>query len=253
MNGPLRTVVAIPTYNERAALPLTIERLLAVDAPFDVIVVDDNSPDGTGELADELAAAHDRIHVLHRPGKQGLGPAYLAAFRWAMDAGYDVVGEMDADLSHDPADLPRLLEAIQDADLVIGSRYVDGVRVLDWPLRRLLLSVAGNVYVRVLTGLPLSDATAGYRLLRTDMLRALDHEAIRADGYAFQVEVAVRAYRAGFAVVEIPVVFTERREGHSKMNNGIVREAVTRVLRMALEGDRRPPAAPHPASVRSHR
>ncbi|HEY8340992.1 MAG TPA: polyprenol monophosphomannose synthase [Egibacteraceae bacterium] len=248
----MRALVVIPTYNEVASLEAVVTRVLAAaeDAGADVsvLVVDDASPDGTGELADRLAAADPRVAVLHRPAKGGLGPAYVAGFRWGLARGFDALVEMDADLSHDPADVPRLLHTLGGADLVIGSRYVPGGGVVDWPLSRLLLSRAANRYVGLVTGLPVADATAGFRAFRRQVLEALDLSALRSDGYAFQVETALRAWRAGFRIVEVPITFTERRDGASKMTRAIIVEALWRVLVWGLTSGRRPPAA-HPHSV----
>jgi len=248
----MRALVVVPTYNEVASLEAVVTRVLAAGeaagADVSVLVVDDASPDGTGALADRLAADDARVGVLHRPGKGGLGPAYVAGFRWGLARGFDAIVEMDADLSHDPADVPRLLHALAGADLVIGSRYVPGGGVVDWPLSRLLLSRAANRYVGLVTGLPVADATAGFRAFRRQVLEALDLSALRSDGYAFQVETALRAWRAGFRIVEVPITFTERRDGASKMTRAIIVEALWRVLVWGLTSGRRPPAA-HPHSV----
>ncbi len=248
----MHALVVVPTYNEIATLERAVLRSLAATPDLHVLVADDASPDGTGKLADELAAAHDRVFVLHRPGKGGLGPAYRAGFLWGLERGYDAFCEMDADLSHDPADLARLIDALQGADLVIGSRYVPGGRVVDWPPHRLALSVGGNRYVRLMTGLPVADATAGFRAFRRAVLETLDLSTVRSDGYSFQLEMVLRTWRAGFRVVEIPITFTERSEGASKMNRDIVLEAVWRTARWGLEGPRRP-ARVHPASIATTR
>jgi dolichol-phosphate mannosyltransferase len=229
-----RAVVVIPTYNEMGNLPLIVPQILQQDPQFDVLVVDDNSPDGTGRLADELAAAEPRIHVLHRPGKAGLGKAYLAGFKWALDQGYDLIFEMDADFSHDPRFLPTFLDAIQDADLVIGSRYKSGVNVINWPISRLLLSIGANQYARLVTGLPLTDSTGGFKCFRRRVLEAIPLERVRSNGYAFQIEMSFLAWRKGFRIREIPIVFTDRVEGQSKMNGKIVREAVWMVWWLRL-------------------
>jgi glycosyltransferase involved in cell wall biosynthesis len=246
-----RTLVVVPTYDERGTIAEVVHALRGLpDAPS-VLVVDDASPDGTGELADALAAADPGVEVLHRDRKAGLGPAYRAGLRWGLERGYEVLVEMDADLSHDPLTVPRLLAATAGADLVIGSRYVPGGGVERWAVGRLLLSTAGNRYVRAVTGLPVRDATSGFRAFRRHVLTAIDIDALRSDGYAFQVETALRAWRAGFAVSEVPIRFVERREGASKLSRRVVVEAVWRVLLWA-PGPRRPPP-PHPASVRSLR
>jgi dolichol-phosphate mannosyltransferase len=199
-----------------------------------VLVVDDNSPDGTGELADQLAAENPRVHVLHRGRKEGLGKAYLAGFRWALDCGYDLIFEMDADFSHDPRFLPTFLDAIQDADLVIGSRYKSGVNVINWPISRLLLSIGANQYARLVTGLPLTDSTGGFKCFRRRVLEAIPLERVRSNGYAFQIEMSFLAWRKGFRIREVPIVFTDRVEGQSKMNGKIVREAVWMVWWLRL-------------------
>jgi dolichol-phosphate mannosyltransferase len=221
-----RYLVCVPTYNERANLPLIVPAVLAQDPRLEVLVIDDGSPDGTGVLADELAAADPRVHVLHRSAKQGLGRAYLAGFEWALARGYDFIFEMDADFSHDPAFLPRFIEAIQSADIVIGSRYKQGVNVINWPISRLLLSLGANQYARVVTGLPITDSTGGFKCFRRKVLEAIDFSRVRSNGYAFQIEMSYRAWRKGFKLVEIPIVFTDRVEGHSKMSRKIVREAI---------------------------
>ena len=195
----------------------------------DVLIADDNSPDGTGAMADELAAADDQIKVMHREGKQGLGAAYLAGFAWARDAGYDAVVEMDADGSHAPEELPKLLDALGEADLVIGSRWVPGGTVVNWPFRRLVLSRGANLYTRLALGMPIKDATGGFRAYRMKALDAMDVESVSSQGYCFQVDLAWRAYRQGFRVVEVPIRFVERERGASKMSSSIVREALVRV------------------------
>jgi dolichol-phosphate mannosyltransferase len=194
-----------------------------------VLIADDNSPDGTGEIADQLAAAEPRINVMHREGKQGLGAAYLAGFAWARERGYDAVIEMDADGSHAPEELPRLLDALADADVVIGSRYVPGGKVLNWPIHRQMLSRGGNLYTRLALGMPIRDATGGYRAYRLTALDKMDVDTVASQGYCFQVDLAWRAHRNGFRVVEVPITFAERERGVSKMSSSIVREALWRV------------------------
>jgi dolichol-phosphate mannosyltransferase len=221
-----RALVVVPTYNERVNLPLIVPQVLQQDIRLEVLVVDDNSPDGTGRLADEMAAADPRIHVLHRPGKEGLGKAYLAGFRWALDRDYDYIFEMDADFSHDPKYLPEFLQAIERADLVVGSRYRSGVNVINWPISRLLLSLGANEYARRITGLPLTDSTGGFKCFRRRVLETIDCSRVRSNGYSFQIEMSFRAWKQGFRLVEIPIVFTDRVEGQSKMNKRIVREAI---------------------------
>jgi dolichol-phosphate mannosyltransferase len=220
----------MPTYNEAANVGAIVPAVLAQDPRIDVLVVDDGSPDGTGDLAEDLAAKDSRIHVVHREGKQGLGSAYLRGFTWGLERGYEFLIEMDSDQSHDPKYLPDLLRAVEDdLDLVIGSRYVRGVNVVNWPMSRLLLSWFANKYARVVTGLPLSDATAGFKCFRRDVLEAIDFESVGSTGYAFQIEMDFRAWKKGFRVGEVPIVFVDRVEGESKMSRTIVREAVWRV------------------------
>ena len=226
----MRVCVCIPTYNERENIAVIMGRLRSAVPSADVLVIDDNSPDGTGQLADELAAGDPQVHVLHRTEKAGLGAAYVAGFTWALDQGYDVVVEMDADGSHQPEQLPRLLAAIDDgADLVLGSRYVPGGDVVNWPKHRLLLSRGGNAYTRMMLRLPLRDATGGYRAYRAALLRDLDLDAIASEGYCFQVDLAWQAFRRGASVVEVPITFIERERGESKMSQAIVIEALWRV------------------------
>ena len=224
-----RVLVIVPTYNEAPNLEPILERLHVSVPAADALVVDDGSPDGTGELAEKLAAVDPRVHVLRRPGKAGLGAAYMAGFRWALAHGYDVVVEMDADGSHAPEQLPALLAALESADLVLGSRYVAGGEVTDWPLHRLLLSRAGNRYTRWALRLPLSDATGGYRVARGELIDRLPFDDVASQGYCFQVDWAWRAVRAGARVAEVPITFTERAFGRSKMSGSIVREALIRV------------------------
>jgi dolichol-phosphate mannosyltransferase len=231
---PERALVVLPTYNERVNLPLIVPQILEQDPRLEILVVDDNSPDGTGQLADELAAANPRVHVMHRAEKAGLGKAYLAGFRWALEREYDYIMEMDADFSHDPKFLGQFLAAAKDADLVIGSRYRAGVNVINWPISRLLLSIGANQYARWITGLPLTDSTAGFKCFRREVLEAIDFEKVRSNGYSFQIEMSFRAWKKGFRLVEIPIVFTDRMEGQSKMNKRIVREAIWMVWWLRL-------------------
>ena len=231
---PERMLVVVPTYNERINVPLIVPAVLAQDPCIDVLVVDDNSPDGTGQIADQLAADSARVHVLHRGGKEGLGKAYIAGFRWALERGYDLIFEMDADFSHDPRFLPKLIEAVKDADLVLGSRYKTGVNVINWPISRLLLSLGANQYARWVTGLPLSDSTGGFKCFRRKVLEAIPLDRVRSNGYAFQIEMSFLAWKRGFRLKEIPIVFTDRVEGQSKMNKKIVREAVWMVWWLRL-------------------
>jgi dolichol-phosphate mannosyltransferase len=230
-----RVLVVVPTYNEAESLAAILERLRSSVPDAHALVVDDGSPDGTGDLADRLAALDPRVHVLHRTVKAGLGPAYVAGFRWAREHGYDVVVEMDADGSHAPEQLPDLLAALADADLVLGSRYVPGGSVADWPVHRLLLSRVGNVYTRWALRLPLSDATGGYRAARGELIDALPFDDVASQGYCFQVDWAWRAVRGGARVTEVPITFTERAYGRSKMSGSIVREALVRVTVWGLQ------------------
>jgi dolichol-phosphate mannosyltransferase len=231
-----RLLVVVPTYNERVNLPLVVPAILQQDPRIDVLVVDDNSPDGTGQLADEVAASTPRVHVLHRPNKSGLGKAYLAGFQWALANGYDLIFEMDADFSHDPKFLGDFVRAAANADLVIGSRYRAGVvNVINWPISRLLLSIGANQYARWITGLPLADSTGGFKCFRREVLEAIDFEKVRSNGYAFQIEMSFRAWKKGFRLVEVPIVFTDRVEGQSKMNKRIVREAIWMVWWLRLQ------------------
>ena len=229
-----RVLVIVPTYNEVENVATILARLHASVPAADALVVDDGSPDGTGELAERLAAADARVHVLRRPGKGGLGPAYVAGFRWARARGYDVVVEMDADGSHAPEQLPRLLDALASADLVLGSRYVPGGCVVDWPAHRLLLSRVGNRYTRWALRLPLADATGGYRAARGELIDRLPFDDVASEGYCFQVDWAWRAVRSGARVTEVPITFAERRFGRSKMSGSIVREALVRVTAWGL-------------------
>ena len=225
-----RFLVIVPTYNERDNLPRKVPLVLEQDKRLDVLVVDDASPDGTGTLADEMAAENDRVHVLHRTAKDGLGKAYLAGFDWGISRRYDLLIEMDADISH-PADaLPQLIEAAKDHQVVIGSRYVDGrVTVSNWPMSRLLVSYFGSLYARTITRMPVRDATGGFNVWHREVLEAVRLDRVRSNGYAFQIELKFRAYRGGFSMVEIPILFTERDSGESKMSKKIVREAIWRV------------------------
>jgi len=221
-----KILVLIPTYNERENLPPIVSRVRGAVPEADVLVLDDNSPDGTGDIADGLAADDDQVRVLHRTRKEGLGMAYLAGFAWALERGYDVMVEMDADGSHQPEQLPSLLAALADADLVLGSRWVPGGSVVNWPFHRKFLSVGGNLYVRFLLGMPISDATGGFRAYRASTLRALDLQKVASQGYCFQVDLAWRATRTGLRVVEVPIAFVERTLGDSKMSQDIVKESL---------------------------
>lgn len=228
-----KVLVIVPTYNERDNVIRLIDAVLSQDVRIEVLVVDDGSPDGTGDLVDERAAVDSRTHALHRPSKMGLGTAYLAGFQWALERDYELVFEMDADFSHDPSHLPQFLESALDADLVLGSRYRDGkVTVVNWPITRLILSYSANIYARFVTGLPLFDATGGFKCFHRKVLEAINLNDVRSNGYAFQIEMSFRAWRKGFRIVEIPIVFVDRSEGESKMSKRIVREAIWMVWRL---------------------
>jgi dolichol-phosphate mannosyltransferase len=228
-----RALVIVPTYNERANIERLIPAILAQDKSLEVLVVDDASPDGTGGVVDVMAKANPRVHVLERAGKLGLGTAYIAGFRWALERKYDLVFEMDADFSHNPETLPEFLKTISEADLVIGSRYQNGrVNVVNWPMSRLLLSYTANLYARGVTGLPIADTTAGFKCFRRNVLESIDLSAVKSNGYAFQIEMHFRVWKRGFRLVEIPIIFVDRTEGVSKMSKKIVREAIWMVWRL---------------------
>ena len=228
-------LVVIPTYNERENLGPILDRLHKALPDVDVLVVDDGSPDGTGELADERAAANDRVHVMHRTEKAGLGAAYIAGFRWGLARGYNTIVEMDADGSHAPEDLPRLLDAVGDADLAIGSRYVPGGSVVNWPLKRQVLSRGANVYSQIALGMRTRDITAGFRAYRRPVLEKLALDEVNSHGYCFQIDLTIRTADAGFEIVEVPITFTEREIGESKMDGSIIREAFLRVAKWGAE------------------
>lgn len=229
-----RVVVVVPTYNEIENLPLLAPQVLAQDPRIELLIVDDASPDGTGKLADDLARASPRVHVLHRAAKQGLGPAYRAGLRRALDLGADFVVQMDADFSHPPETLPVLLAEIERHDVVLGSRYLNGITVVNWPIQRILISWFGNAYARLVTGLPISDTTGGFRCIRRELLEKVGFERIRSNGYAFQIEMKYRAYRKGFRFAEVPITFNDRRVGESKMNGRIIAEALWVCWRLRL-------------------
>jgi dolichol-phosphate mannosyltransferase len=240
-----KTLVVVPTYNERENLPALAQRLHALPVPVDLLVVDDNSPDGTGKLADELAAKQPFIHVLHRKEKSGLGRAYIAGFKWAMERSYEFVFELDGDFSHNPDDIPMFLEAARNADLVLGSRYMNGIRIINWPLSRLMLSKCAAKYVQVITGMKISDPTGGYKCFTRRALEAIKLNEINSNGYSFQIEMTHRLWRQGMKIVEVPIIFTERAQGHSKMSGHIIREALFMVWRLWFQNKlRRHPAVP---------
>jgi len=221
-----KALIIFPTYNEKENIEKIVAASLEQDERIEVLIVDDNSPDGTGRIADKMASENDRIHVQHRREKSGLGTAYIHGFKWAIEHGYDYVFEMDADFSHHPRYLPDFLKAIEDNDLVLGSRYISGVNVINWPMSRLLLSYYANVYSRLVTGLPVRDATGGFKCFRREVLEAIDLDAVKSNGYTFQIEMSMRAWVRKFRIKEIPIVFTDREQGTSKMSKKIVREAI---------------------------
>lgn len=228
------TLIIVPTYNERENLPALVERILALPVPADLLIVDDNSPDGTGQMADQFAAQHPQIHVLHRLEKSGLGRAYCAGFVWALEHGYEFIFEMDGDFSHNPDDVPQFLKAAENADLVLGSRYCDGIRVINWPIKRLLLSLGAAKYVRLVTGLPISDPTGGYKCFRRHTLESIDLNSVHSNGYSFQIEMTHKIWCQGLRIVEVPIVFTDRFQGHSKMSGAIIWEAIWITWRLLM-------------------
>lgn len=235
-------LIIVPTYNERDNLPQLIKRINAQPAQADILVVDDNSPDGTGRLADEIAALNPTVNVLHRPEKNGLGRAYISGFQWALERHYEFIFEMDGDFSHNPADVPAFLDVAKHADLVIGSRYWNGIRVINWPLNRLVLSLGAAQYVRWITGMPFTDPTGGYKCFRRAALQAVDLNGVRSNGYSFQVEMTHKIWRQGLRVAEVPIIFTDRFQGSSKMSRKIVWEALAMVWRLWFQnGLRRSP------------
>lgn len=245
------SLVIIPTYNEKENA-LAIAAAVLREAPWaDLLFVDDNSPDGTGQLLDGLAESEPRVHVLHRAGKEGLGRAYIAGFQWALARAYEFIFEMDADFSHNPADLPRLRAAADQADLVLGTRYKDGIRVVNWPLHRLILSKGAALYVRFITGMPMTDPTGGFKCYRRSVLETIDLPNIKSNGYSFQVEMSHTAWMLGFHIDEVPITFEERRQGASKMSGTIVKEALFMVGQLlARNGFKRRPPPPHTRSMR---
>lgn len=227
-----KTLIVVPTYNERDNLPSLVERLMSLPVAVDLLVVDDNSPDGTGKIADDIARQNPRVHVLHRAEKSGLGRAYCAGFTWALEHDYEFIFEMDGDFSHDPKEIPNFLQAAEDADLVLGTRYKDGIRVINWPLRRLMLSKGAAMYVQIITGMPFTDPTGGYKCFRRRALQSIGLESIRSNGYSFQIELTHKIWRQGMRVAEVPIIFTDRVQGSSKMSQKIVREALWMVWRL---------------------
>ena len=231
----MKTLIIIPTYNELENLPRLLPEVLSKEEGIHILIVDDNSPDGTAAFVEDQMKNNDRIHLLKRPSKQGLGTAYIAGFKYALKNGYDFIFEMDADFSHDPKEIPRFLDEIKNSDLVLGSRYINGVNVINWPMRRLLLSSFANLYTRFITGMPVHDATGGYKCFRRKVLEAINLEKVTSNGYAFQIEMSFKAWKKGFRVKEIPIIFVDRVKGKSKMSKKIVREAVTMVWKLRLK------------------
>jgi dolichol-phosphate mannosyltransferase len=233
----MKAIVVIPTYNEADNIEKLVGLVFAQTTHADILIVDDNSPDGTGDIADRLTretAFENHVFVLHRDAKEGLGRAYLAGFAWALERDYDAVVEMDADLSHDPLYLPGMLQAGEDADVVIGSRYLNGISVINWPLRRILLSLGANLYVQKITRLAVHDCTSGYRLYRRHVLETIDLPSVKSNGYSFQVEMTFRAYVAGFRITEVPIIFMERRAGQSKMSKSVIFESMQMPIKLRL-------------------
>ena len=229
----MEVLVVVPTYNERDNIERVLTDLLALDVDLSVLVVDDNSPDGTGQVVDEVRKREPKVHAIHRPGKMGLGSAYITGFKWALaETDAQFIFEMDADFSHDPNAIPEFLVQTPEADLVIGSRYLDGITVMNWPLRRLALSVGANVYTRIITGMPVKDATGGFKCFRREVLEALPLDSIRSDGYSFQIEMNYHAWKRNFRIVEIPIIFVDRQQGASKMSRRIVYEAAFLVWKL---------------------
>lgn len=236
ISGEKKALVIIPTYNERENIAEVIRRVLVQSPNIDVLVVDDNSPDGTAEIVEQLSREEPRVRLIRRKEKMGLGTAYLEGFRYGLQNGYHYLLEMDADLSHDPDEIPHFLKEINEAHLVIGSRYLTGVNVVNWPLSRLLLSYFASVYVRLITGLPLKDATSGFKCYRREVLESLNLNNITTSGYGFQVEMKWRTWMEGFKLKEIPIIFVDRTVGKSKMSRAIVREAIILVLKLGIKG-----------------
>lgn len=228
-----KTLIVIPTYDEKDNVRPIAEAVFAALPEANILFADDNSPDGTGRILDEMAAADKRVQVMHREGKQGLGRAYVAGFKWGLEHGYELIFEMDADFSHDPRELPAFIAAAEDNDLVIGSRYIGGIRVMNWPLSRLLISTFAGVFVRLVTGMPICDPTGGYKCYSREVLEAIGLDKITSNGYSFQIEMNHHAWMNGFRIKEIPITFEDRRAGYSKMNSSIAGEAFCKVISLA--------------------
>jgi len=231
----MKTLIIIPTYNELENLPRLLPEVLSKDESIDVLIVDDNSPDGTAAFVESQMKNNNRIHLIKRQSKQGLGTAYIAGFKYALQNNFQIIFEMDADFSHDPKEIPRFLDEIKNSDVILGSRYINGVNVINWPLRRLLLSSFANLYTRVITGMPIHDATGGFKCFRREVLEAIDLDRVTSNGYAFQIEMTFKAWKKGFKVKEIPIIFVDRVKGKSKMSKKIVREAVTMVWKLRIK------------------
>lgn len=231
----MKTLIIIPTYNELENLPRLLPVVLSKDSTINILIVDDNSPDGTASFVEGEMKKDNRIHIIKRPSKQGLGTAYIAGFKFALQNQFDLIFEMDADFSHDPNEIPKFLEEIKKSDVVLGSRYITGVNVINWPMRRLLLSWFANFYTRVITGMSVHDATGGFKCFRKEVLQAIDLDKVTSNGYAFQIEMTFKAWKKGFRIKEIPIIFMDRVKGKSKMSKKIVREAVTMVWKLRLK------------------
>jgi dolichol-phosphate mannosyltransferase len=231
----MKTIIIIPTYNELDNLPKLLPEVLSKNEEINILIVDDNSPDGTAAFVENEIKNNDRIHLIKRSSKQGLGTAYIAGFKYALQNNFELIFEMDADFSHDPKEIPKFLDEIKDSDLVIGSRYINGVNVINWPMRRLLLSSFANVYTRIITGMPIHDATGGFKCFRRKVLESINLDQVRSNGYAFQIEMNFKAWKKGFKVKEIPIIFVDRMKGQSKMSKKIVREAVTMVWKLRIK------------------
>jgi dolichol-phosphate mannosyltransferase len=235
MSPTQRALIIFPTYNEKENIEKIVHAVLPMDPRINVLIVDDNSPDGTGKIADRLAEQEEKVNVLHRRQKNGLGRAYIAGFKWAIERGYDYIFEMDADFSHGPEYIKDFLREIRNHDLIVGSRYVSGVNVINWPMSRLLLSYFANMYTRIVSGLPMRDATGGFKCFRREVLEAIDLDEVRSSGYAFQIEMSMRAWKKNFRIKEIPIIFYDRTAGESKMSKKIMMEAVYRVWWLRLK------------------
>jgi dolichol-phosphate mannosyltransferase len=231
----MKTLIIIPTYNELDNLPKLLPEVLSKNEEINILIVDDNSPDGTAAFVENEKKDNDRIHLIKRSSKQGLGTAYIAGFKYALQNNFELIFEMDADFSHDPKEIPKFLEEIKNSDLVIGSRYINGVNVINWPMRRLLLSSFANVYTRIITGMPIHDATGGFKCFRRKVLESINLDQVRSNGYAFQIEMNFKVWKKGFKVKEIPIIFVDRMKGQSKMSKKIVREAVTMVWKLRIK------------------